>query len=466
MRFCSNRFAGAVLFAAAVFALSACRAETESANVAPKENPVAKQFTPLRISDLNANAAEPAMAADGNGGVYVVYVEHGADRSADVYLQKYDANNEISGEKTRVNPEKGQAKAWFGDPPTVKTGGDGAIYVGWTARVNGAEKSGANNLYLSVSRDGGKSFGAPVKVNDDAAPAAHGMHSLAIGADNRVYLAWLDERNIKPATRAAMYEEDSPAREPEFVFIKAHHNSNQNNTAKPEKPTIEKLAAENENAEPNSETFFAVSADGGKTFAPNVKLSSEVCPCCKTALLVAPDGKIFVSWRQVLPGDYRHIAVASSADGGGKFSAPNIVSDDRWQLAACPVSGAPLTLFPDNSLKTAWFTAGNAGRQGIYLAESKDAGKTFAPRTLLNENAASGTPILLAERENVARVIWSESGAVWTARFENGKTNDGERREVGTGEHPAAIVSGGKLYVASVRKDKDKQSVWLTLVKE
>ncbi len=46
-----------------------------------------------------------------------------------------------------------------------------------TARVEVAEGS-ANDLYLSVSRDGGKSFDAPVKVNDDRLPAVHGMHSL------------------------------------------------------------------------------------------------------------------------------------------------------------------------------------------------------------------------------------------------------------------------------------------------
>lgn len=463
MKFRSRRFAETILFGAVSFCLFACQSAADEASVSPKENSANKQSAAIRISGLNANAAEPTIAADGKGGVYVVYVEHNADKSADVYLQKYETGKTLSGEKTRVNPEKGQAKAWFGDAPTVQTGGDGAIYVGWTAKAKSAEKPGASVLYLSVSRDDGKSFAAPVQVNDAAAPAAHGMHSLAIGDDNRVYLAWLDERNLKTDERTNFENDENPSvREPEFVFIKAHHNSNQNKTAKSAKPAIDQPASRNEAAEPNSETFFAVSPDGGRTFAPNVKLSSEVCPCCKTALLVAPDGKVYVSWRQVLPGDYRHIAVASSTDGGENFSAPVIVSDDRWQISACPVSGAPL-MFVENSLRTAWFTAGAAGKQGIYLAESKDAGKTFAPRTLLSENAASGTPVLLADAQT-ARMIWTEAGVVWTTRLRNGEPNDGDRREVGAGEYPAAILSGGKLFVAGVRKDKDKQSVWLTAV--
>ena len=461
MNFCNRLLADAVLFCvilAAVF-LSACKPEMESANFSTKQNASAKQFAEIRISALGANASEPAIAADENGGVYILYVEPNADKSADVYLQKYDAGR-AAGEKTRVNTEKGQAKTWFGDAPTIKIGTDGAIYVGWTAKVQSADQPSANNLYLSVSRDGGKSFGAPVKVNDDAAPAAHGMHSLAIGTNNRVYMAWLDERNLKNESHATRFSDnDSLVHEPEFEFIKAHHNSNQSKTTKPEKPVVK-----DEAAEPNSETFFAVSADGGKTFAPNVKLSSEVCPCCKTNLLVAPDGKVYVSWRQVLPDNFRHIAVASTDDGGKNFSAPIIVSDDRWQISACPVSGAPLLMSADSRLKTAWFTGGDAGKQGIYLAESSDGGKTFAPRRLVSENAASGTPTLLANKEKAAQIVWAEAGKILTSELNDDSLTAGNRREIGQGEFPAATFSGGQIYVVYVRKEKDGQSVWLSLI--
>lgn len=448
---------GCIILAAGF--LSACQPEMESANFPAQQNAANSQPAAIRVSAPETNASEPAIAADENGDVYVIYVEHNADKSADVYLQKYDAGK-LSGETTRVNPEKGQAKTWFGDAPTIKVGTDGAIYIGWMARVNSAEKPGANNLYLSVSRDGGKSFDAPVKVNDDAAPATHGMHSLAIGADNRVYMAWLDERNLKDELHAAHFNgKNFSATESEFEFIKAHHNSNQSKTIKSEKPVVK-----DEAAEPNSETFFAVSVDGGKTFTPNVKLSSDVCPCCKTNLLVAPDGKIYVSWRQVLPDNFRHIAVASSIDGGSKFSAPVIVSDDRWQISACPVSGAPLRLSAANRLKTAWFTAGSAGKQGIYLAESDDGGKTFAPRRLVSENAASGTPILLDGKQKTDRIVWAESGKILTSRLDNDSLTSAKRQEIAPGEFPAAAFSGGRTYVVYVRKDKEKPSVWLSVV--
>lgn len=267
-----------------------------------------------RISAPEVDAAEPAIAADADGNVYIVYVEHGADKTADVYLQKIGADGKLNGEKTRVNPEKGTAKAWRGDPPTIKIGGDDTIFIGWTAKIAGAEISSASDLNLSVSRDGGKTFAAPIKVNDDVLPAAHGMHSLEIGKDNRVFVAWLDERNLKigeQAESAARIEEEIQNASP-FQFVKIlHHNSNQANKNSRHQMENGTTQMKDEVAEPNSEVFFAVSDDGGETFSANKKLSSEVCPCCKTSLLAAPDGRIYASWRQVLGDNFRHIAVAS-----------------------------------------------------------------------------------------------------------------------------------------------------------
>lgn len=284
-----------------------CQPKAENTDLSAQKETAEKQAV-MTVSATETDAAEPAVAVDSDGNVFVVYVEHNADKSADVYLQKFNQNAEITGEKIRVNSEKGQAKAWFGDPPTIKVGTDNAIYVGWTAKPESAEKPAATVLYLSVSRDGGKSFAAPVKVNDDAAPASHGMHSLALGKDNRVYLAWLDERNIKTAEHAKVSSGDEinePRRNDfpgDFQFIKAHHNSN--SQTKPEKKKENQPAMNHENAEPNSEVFFAVSDDGGKSFSKNIKLSSEVCPCCKTNLAVAENGSVYASCGRFCPATF------------------------------------------------------------------------------------------------------------------------------------------------------------------
>ena len=184
----------------------------------------------IRVSALEFDAAESAIATDADGNLYVVYVAHGADKSADVYLQKFDSQKNPLGEKTRINPNAGEATAWRGDPPTITIGVDKTVYVGWTKTVKTNATSG-RDVCLSVSSDGGKSFAAPIKVNDDIKPVSHGMHSLAVGKNGAVYLAWLDERNVKSEDHAENFEPDSNASE--FQFVKIHHNSNQ--TESPEK---------------------------------------------------------------------------------------------------------------------------------------------------------------------------------------------------------------------------------------
>jgi hypothetical protein len=403
-----------------------------------------------RVSAPELDAAEPAAAAAPDGGVYVVWVEHGAGRAADVYLQKFSREAVPAGDKTRLNSPAGQATAWRGDAPTIATGADGAIYVGWTASVKTGKASGTD-LYVSVSRDGGKTFAAPVKVNDDAEPASHGMHSLAVDRNGRIHVAWLDERNVKKPVEAQNEAAESVGAT-EFEYIKAHHTPTPE--AKPEK----------EAAEPNSEIFYSVSRDGGKTFAPNKKISSEVCPCCKTSLVTTADGKVYAGWRQVLPGDFRHIAVASTADGGESFSAPSIVSDDQWQINACPVSGAALAIAETGALRVAWFTAGKAGNPGLYTAESNDGGKNFSPKTLINENVLSGAPIFLAGDGGRTGIVWEASGKLFRAAVPANQNDKTEAAEIGDGATPSAALSKDKFFVAFTRKDGDKRGVWLSII--
>jgi hypothetical protein len=303
-----------------------------------------------------------------------------------------------------VNPEPGTATAWRGDQPSVAVGKNGNVYVVWTTRVESSAKKGTD-LYLSVSSDMGATFGTPVKVNDDKVPAAHGMHSLGVADDGRIYVSWLDERSVaapKPSTKAD-----------------GHH------------------------MESNRELFIADSTDGGRTFSRNRKIATDACPCCKTALAVAPDGTIYIGWRHVLPGDYRHIAITTSTDAGATFSKPVIVSDDKWVLHGCPVSGPSLAVADNGTLKVLWYAAGEANTPGLYVAESNDKAKSFSGRQLLAQGGVRGTPVLAAGANSDV--------AVWEMTGEGGA--EGKFRVVGQNSAPASIGSNVELPAAAFSKD-------------
>lgn len=380
----------------------------------------------IQVSSPDADAAEPAIATAPDGTVYVVWVEHREGGGADVLLGQYDQSGVAKGPPVRVNPKKGEATAWRGDPPTVAVAPDGTACVGWTSRV--PERPHSTNLYVSVSRDQGRRFEPPVKVHDDQKPGPHGMHAMAIALDNKIYVTWLDERNLPS-------------------------------------PAGEKSKAGHKHMEANRDLFVAVSSDGGKTFSSNRQIASDVCPCCKTSLAIAPDGRIYASWRQVLPGNLRHIAVASSTDRGETFSGPVIVSDDRWMLAGCPVSGSSLSVSEGGRLQVLWYSAGEAGPTGVYSSESHDGGRSFTPRRLVAEGLAQGTPVLLTRLEG-SKAIWqSDQGAkarVITASLDSGRAKTASLNVAANSQLPAASFVRDQLVIAYIRQAaNDRRSVWL-----
>ncbi len=398
--------------------LSACNRSTAHEVTGAKLTPA-----PLQLSADGVDAAEPTTAVAADGSFYVAWVNHEVKNQADVIVARFDAQGKASAAPVRINPQAGIATAWRGDPPSVAVAKNGALYVVWTARVEANGKKGTD-LYLSVSNDMGQTFAAPVKINDDKAPAAHGMHSLDVADDGRIYVSWLDERNVhipKPSTKG-----------------EGHH------------------------MESNRELFIADSSDGGRTFSRNRKVAADACPCCKTALAVAADGTVYISWRHVLPGNFRHIAVTSSSDAAATFSKPVIVSDDKWMLEGCPVSGPSLSVADGGVLKVLWYAAGEQNAPGLYVAESKDKGQSFSPRQLLAQESVRGTPVLAANGGSDVAIWEMTGGAAAETKFRKLGSDGSAISVVGTNaELPAAVAGKDGLFVAYVSKVKEKRTVWL-----
>lgn len=440
---------GIVLLTCVIFAMSSCRVMSDGPSARTSDATSAA----VRVSPAEVEGAEPAIASDAGGNLYVVYVSH-AGPQGDVFLQKYDPAMKAVGERTKINPVPGTAKSWRGDPPTIAVGPGGAVHVSWTRAVE-TEKGKGTDLMLSTSSDGGSTFAEPVRVNDDSAPASHGMHSLAVDKAGRVYMAWLDERNVKAAGHVRNLGDTQyhDLREADFEVVRIHHTPK----------TAESPAAHSDaEAEPNSEVYFALSTDGGKTFSTNKKVATDVCPCCKTSMLATADGRLYVSWRQVLDGDFRHIAVASTVDNGATFSAAAIVSDDHWKLHACPVSGSALALAADGSLDVFWYTAGEAGAAGFYKASSSDGGKTFGPRRMVSSGeATAGTPVAFngtgkclfgADGDKLRLTDTAHTSPVPVETMENASL-------------AAATAVDGKVFAAFVRRSDDSRSVWLSAIR-
>ncbi len=379
-------------------------------------------YDTARVSGVGEEASEPAIGVVDGRVVAAYVVKSGED--GDLFVRSFDTAKRAFSEPVRVNPVPGQVKTWYGDPPTIAAGPEGKIYVAWTAKYPDGERG--TILYMSGSRDGGASFDEPVRVNDDAEPASHGMHSMAVAPDGKIYFAWLDERYLKGKTAATPTPHGG------------HGNSNVNAGPHPEEAEVE----------PNAELYFAQSNDG-KTFSGNRRLAGEVCPCCKTATVISEKGRVAIGYRKVFDGEFRHIAVTSLNDFGDAWSQPVQVSDDGWRINACPVSG-PALRFDGDTLEIAWYSGGEAGPHGIYTSRSTDGLRTFAPRRLVGETGGGGSPVWAGER-----LFWSTEGNM------RGADADSAVSSFGSGKNLVAATADGRAYRAFVVAEGDRKAVWL-----
>lgn len=208
------------------------------------------------------------------------------------------------------------------------------------------------------SADGGKTFAAPVAINDVPNAAREGLHAMAAGPDGTVFAAWLDLR------------------------------------------------------EPGTTLAGSFSGDGGATWSKNTVVyqspEKSICECCHPTVTVGPDGTIYAMWRNALGGN-RDMYLARSTDGGKTFAAAEKLGVDSWKLEACPMDGGGVAA-AKGSVATAW-------RRGseVYFA------KPGTPEQKLG----AGKDPAIAIGPKGPQVLWNEAGTVrgWPAKVDTAGTH-------------------------------------------
>jgi len=282
-------------------------------------------------------------------------------------------------------------------PPKLVYGTDGSLNVVY---VVGKEVPGRRfplaALRFARSTDGGRTWGAPVTVTDDSSTfGSHNFHALHAAEDGTLYAAWLDGRHGK------------------------------------------------------SSAYVTRSTDGGRTWAPNVRVSAgEACPCCRTSLATGVDGTLYLAWRQVYPGNIRDVVVARSSDRGATWSEPVRVHEDNWVFDACPHAGPSLQVDKAGRVHIAWWT-GKEGSAGVFYARSDDGAKTFgAPIALGVAEFSRPAHVQLALGANdVVAAVWDDGTLqtpqiVLRASHDGGKTFGDVERLSAPGKAAAFPVLG------------------------
>ncbi|MFO0774706.1 MAG: sialidase family protein [Nitrospiraceae bacterium] len=278
----------------------------------------------------------PAAQFDATGHLHLVWFEKrglvGLVKVAVVTPEQKQAPTPVP-----VNPD-GAGPDAIHQSPGLAIGSDGLQYVTWSIANTTPGALFASDLHLVRSKDGGQTFEAPVRINDDTRPIPHTFEDVAVGTDGRVHLGWLDGRN-KDRSGASIQ--------------------------------------------------CAQSTDQGVTVGANRQVDGMACPCCRPMVRVAPDGAVWMVWRKTFEGNVRDIVVARSTDGGATFSAPRLVSHDGWVFDACPHRGPSIGFDRTGRVYVGWYTEGTDEQPRLLVAYSEDQGQTFSSPVSLHTETTS-----------------------------------------------------------------------------
>ena len=326
------------------------------------------------------SSATPMVAANGSF-LVVAFSAASPSGTTDIYASiSRDFGKTFAG-PVRVNNVDGDARVNGEQPPRVALvhHADADDEIVVVWPTKGAT---GTKLVAARSRNGGRSFAAAVTVRESDAPGNRGWHNVSVGPSGEVQVIWLDHREMADHAMGT---------------APAHDHTG---TGK-----LDGVAMAQQSK------LYIGNLDG--PIAPH-PVTRGVCYCCKTAIATGANGTIAAAWRHVYPGNFRDIAFATSSDGGRTFGAPVRVSEDHWMLEGCPDDGPAMAIDRENVVHVAWPTLITDEKSGeptvaIFYARSAD-GRTFTPRLRMPTEGVAHHPQIVIDASGVPMVAWDESG--------------------------------------------------------
>jgi hypothetical protein len=299
--------------------------------------------TPIRMPFSGASV-EPNIAADGNGGFLVSWIEKA---TSSFIFAPYRGGNWF---QPRMITH-GRLLVNRADFPSIAVAPEGTLYAQWI-ETKGDE---ATSIRVAQSTDNGATWSAPLRPHADA-QSEFGFASLLPAHDRSAHLIWIDG-------------------------------------AKAARQTAEE--AENE--------LHAATIDANGKLSAAVTLDSRVCDCCQTAVAMTDDGPV-VAYRDRSADEVRDISVVRLTAAG--WTQPKTLHADGWKIAACPVNGPQLDGKGKNVV-AAWFTEAG-GHARVSVAFSRDSGATFGAPVVVDDGKPLGHVDVVLLDDGSAIVTWLE----------------------------------------------------------
>ena len=397
-----------LVLSAALLALAALASQAQVRSLIADREPLELGAATLEIlpSPAGPGSAEPNLDVGPDGQVYLSWLEP-LDAGQGHVLKVAALEGSAWSEPRAVRSGRDFFVNWA-DFPSVLSLGRGRLAAHWLQRTGSATY--AYGVRLAFSRDGGRSWSAPVTPHTDTSNTEHGFVSLwRTARGDGVEAVWLDGRKYNPA-----------------------------------------------GAEPSKEMSLATAAfrlDGSVSGRERI-LDGRVCDCCQTSVATTDQGPVIV-YRDRSSDEIRDISVVRRAKSG-RWTEPVAVHDDGWRINACPVNG-PAIAARGADVAVAWFTAANDTPR-VRAAFSRDAGATFSAPVRIDDGRPAGRVDVELTKDGAVLVSWIErtggdTAAVRVRRVER----SGRFREATTiatssaaraSGFPRMVIAGGDAIFA------------------
>lgn len=156
--------------------------------------------------------------------------------------------------------------------------------------------------------------------------------------------------------------------------------------------------------------FSASSPDGGKTWTRATLVyaapEGKVCPCCRPSISADQEGNVYIMFRNELNGA-RDMYLAHSKDGGKSFSQAQKMGMDTWKLKACPMDGGGIALDAGGKVVTTW-----RRESSIYMAYPGAMEKRMGEgRAGVVASSARGNYLVWQQNQNIMALSPDHTGA-------------------------------------------------------
>jgi PKD repeat protein len=327
----------------------------------------------------------PSIAVGSDGVVYLAYAGWGGTTQSDIYFTK-SSDGRTWTAPLRVNNDGGAAAQ---ADPSIALDSRNNISLVWTDSRNGN-----NDVFYSKSTDGGLSFSTNVRVNDVMTNAQSDAH-VAVDPVNKdlIHVVWTDTRSA--ATGPDIYYANSTdgglSFNPSVRVNNDAGNTEQGQSAIAVGPNRDVYVVWRDfrTAGRGSDIYFSMSSDRGATWAPNKALNTDATATNQQEPVIAVDasGTLYVAWT-----DYRNantapdIFATRSTNGGTSFTAEVQVNDDT----GAALQGAPAIATNAGKVVLSWmdYRTGGSTSWDIYASSSTD-GVTWSPNVKVNDESVA-----------------------------------------------------------------------------